>query len=80
MDDSVVVPLEDIQVDDRLNYIEKPVVILDWKTKTLRNKAVEMVKVEWKHCKGSEWTWETEDETKEHYLEFFGAADFEDEV
>ena len=37
VDDSVVVPLEDIQVDDLLNYIERPVAIIDRKTKTLTN-------------------------------------------
>nr|KAJ0191193.1 hypothetical protein LSAT_V11C800395090 [Lactuca sativa] len=34
-DDSIVVPLEDIQVDDHLNYIERLVAILDKKKKTL---------------------------------------------
>nr|KAJ0204071.1 hypothetical protein LSAT_V11C500265800 [Lactuca sativa] len=48
VDDSTVVPLEDIQVDDRLNYIKRPVAILDQKTKTLRNKVVELVKVQLK--------------------------------
>ena len=47
MDDSVVVPLEDIQVDDRLDYIERLVMILNKKTKTLRNKAVELVTIQW---------------------------------
>ena len=45
VDDSAVVPLEDIQVDDRLNYIKRRVAILDRKMKTLRNKVVELVKV-----------------------------------
>lgn len=45
VDDSAVVPLEDIQVDDSLNYIKRPVVILDLKTKELRNKRVEFMKV-----------------------------------
>ena len=40
MDDSVVVPLEDIQVDDRQNCVERSVAILDRKKKTLRNKVV----------------------------------------
>ena len=44
MDDSSVVSLEDIQVDDSLNYIERPMVILDRKTKNLRNKVVNLVK------------------------------------
>ena len=46
VDDSAVVPLEDIQVDDRLNYIERLVAILDMKTKTLRNRVVDLVKVQ----------------------------------
>ena len=45
VDDSAVVPLEDIQVDDSMNYIERPVPILDKKSKDLRNKRVELVKV-----------------------------------
>ena len=45
-DDSEVVPLEDMQVDDRLNYIERPLAILEKKTKDLRNKEVELVKVQ----------------------------------
>ena len=44
-DDLVVVPLEDIQVDNLLNYVERPVVILDQKTKALCNKVVSLVKV-----------------------------------
>ena len=80
VDDSAVVLLEDIQVDDRLNYIERPVAILDRRTKTLRNKTVELVKVQWQHRKGSEWTWEPVDEMREHYPELFAAADFEDKV
>ena len=45
MDDSVVVPLEDNQVDDRLSYIKRLVALLDQKMKTLRNKVVELVNV-----------------------------------
>ena len=77
-----MVPLEDIQVDNSLNYIERPVAILDRKSKNLRNKKVELVKVQWQHHKGSEWTWETEDEMREHYPELFqdSAADVEGEV
>ena len=83
VDESAVVPLEDIQVDSNLNYIERPVAILDRKTKTLRNKEIQLVKVQWQHRKGSEWTWEAEEEMREHYPEIFAdsaVADFEDEV
>ena len=80
VEDSVVVPLEDIHVDDCMNYIKRPMVFLDRKKKTLRNKVVELVKVQWQHHKSLEWTWEPEDEMREHYPELFDAADFEDEV
>ena len=49
--------------------------------KTLRNKVVKLVKVQWQHHKGSEWTSEPEEELREHYSELFpDATEFEDEV
>ena len=42
----VVVPLEDIQIDASMNFIEILIVILDRKVKTLRNKEVRLVKVQ----------------------------------
>ena len=47
VDDSTVVPLNNIQVDERLNYVERLIVILDRKTKTLFNMVVSLVKVKW---------------------------------
>ena len=66
-------------MDGSLNYIEKAVTILDRKTKRLQNKEVKLVKVHWQHRKGSEWTWEPEEEMREHYPKLFTATDFEDE-
>ncbi|KAD3336983.1 hypothetical protein E3N88_32503 [Mikania micrantha] len=65
------VPLDDIEVDDRLNYIEEPVDIVDTKEKQLRNKTVRQVRVQWKHRKGSDTTWETEDEMRRLYPHLF---------
>ncbi|XP_042756659.1 uncharacterized protein LOC122197196 [Lactuca sativa] len=48
-DEAAVVSLDDIQVDESRNYIERPVAILDRKTKVLRNKEVKLVKVQWQH-------------------------------
>ncbi|KAD3336153.1 hypothetical protein E3N88_31672 [Mikania micrantha] len=70
-DDVAYVPLNDIEVDERLNYIEEPVAIVDTKEKQLRNKMIRQVKVQWKHRKGSEATWETEDEMKRLYPHLF---------
>ncbi|KAD6796649.1 hypothetical protein E3N88_07545 [Mikania micrantha] len=43
-DDVAYVPLNDIEVDERLNYIEQPVAIVDTKEKRLRNKMIRQVK------------------------------------
>ncbi|KAD1196172.1 hypothetical protein E3N88_43174 [Mikania micrantha] len=48
-DESAYVPLEDLVIDDKLNYIEKPVAILDRKVKQLRNKTINQVMVQWKN-------------------------------
>ncbi|KAD3069391.1 hypothetical protein E3N88_37271 [Mikania micrantha] len=63
-DESAYVPLEDLEIDDKLNYVEKPVAILDRKVKQLRNKSLNQVKVQWKNRRGSDATWESEDEMR----------------
>ncbi|KAJ9562284.1 hypothetical protein OSB04_007444 [Centaurea solstitialis] len=61
------VPLEDIQVDEGLNYVERPIAVLERKTKALRNKEIGILK----HRQGSEWTWEPEAEMRKSYPELF---------
>ena len=72
--------LDDIQVDERLNYMERHVTILERKKKIMRNKEIPLVKVMWEHRRGSKWTWEPEAEMRENYLALFTSTDFEDEV
>ena len=79
-DGSTVVPMDDVQVDDRLSYIDRSITFLDQKTKALHNKVVSLVKVQWQHRKGFEWTWEPELEIREHCHELFTKANFEDNV
>ena len=67
-------------MDERLNYIEKSITILDRKTKSIYNKVVNLVKVKWQRQKGSKWMWEPECKMRERYLELFEVADFEDYV
>ena len=52
-----MVSLDDIQVDEHLNYVERTMAILERKKKVLRNKEIPFVKVQWEHHRGSEWTW-----------------------
>ena len=79
-DESAVVPLEGIQVDASLNYVERSIVIRDRRIKALRNKEVSLVQVQWQHRKGSKLTWESELEMREQYPELFAERDFEGEV
>ena len=51
-DETSVVPLEDITVDEGLNYVEKPIAILDKKTRETRGGKVSLVKVQWQHRMG----------------------------
>ncbi|KAJ9546360.1 hypothetical protein OSB04_018903 [Centaurea solstitialis] len=70
----------DVKVGERLNYIERPVVVLELKVKRLRIKEIVLVKVQWQHRKGSEWTWEPEAEMRERYPGLFSQTDFGDEI
>lgn len=71
MDDTIVVSLEDIQLDERLSYVERNIVILDHKTKKLQNKEIMLVKVREKHKKGSKWTWQRKEEMCSQYPKLF---------
>ncbi|KAK1415100.1 hypothetical protein QVD17_30871 [Tagetes erecta] len=70
-DETSYVSLNDIEVDEKLNYVEEPVAILDQKAKQLRNKVINQVKVQWKHRRGSEATWESENEMRTYYPHLF---------
>ncbi|GKD87186.1 hypothetical protein Tco_1358340 [Tanacetum coccineum] len=46
-DDSLIIPLEEIQLDDKLHFIEEPVEIMDRKVKQLKQSRISIVKVCW---------------------------------
>ena len=46
-DEVAIISLDYIQVDESLHYIERPIAFLNKKTKVLRNKEVQLVKVQW---------------------------------
>ena len=79
-DENAIISLDDIQIEETLNYIERSIAILSKKTKVLQNKEVKIIKVQWKHRRGSEWTWEPDNEMLEHYPDLFASTNFEDEV
>ncbi|GKC31848.1 putative reverse transcriptase domain-containing protein [Tanacetum coccineum] len=70
-DDPLVVPLEGLQVDDKLHFVEEPVEIMDREVKQLRRSRVPIVKVRWNSKRGPEFTWEREDQFRKKYPHLF---------
>ena len=66
-----VIDFQEIVVNDRVSYTERPVRILGRETKKLRNKEIPLVKVQWKHHDEREASWEMESEIREKYPELF---------
>ncbi|GJY40508.1 putative reverse transcriptase domain-containing protein, partial [Tanacetum coccineum] len=46
-DDTLVIPLEEIQLDDKLNFVKEPVEIMDREVKQLKRSRIPIVKVRW---------------------------------
>ncbi|XP_019198291.1 PREDICTED: uncharacterized protein LOC109192160 [Ipomoea nil] len=70
-DPSHVIPLEVLPLYGTLSYEERPLRILDFKTRETRRKSVEMVKVWWSHHGEEEATWELESAMRERYPDLF---------
>ncbi|GKA86609.1 putative reverse transcriptase domain-containing protein [Tanacetum coccineum] len=66
-DDTLVIPLEEIQLDDKLNFVEEPVEIMDREVKQLKRSRIPIIKVRWNARRGPEYTWEREDQFREKY-------------
>ncbi|GKD14441.1 hypothetical protein Tco_1198848 [Tanacetum coccineum] len=60
-DENLVIPLEEIQLDDKLHFIEEPMEIMDREVKQLKQSRIPIVKVRWNSQRGLEFTWERED-------------------
>nr|GEX85931.1 putative reverse transcriptase domain-containing protein [Tanacetum cinerariifolium] len=70
-DESLVIPLDEIQVDDKLNFIEEPVEIMDREVKRLKHSRILIVKVHWNSRRGPEFTWEREYQMQKKYPHLF---------
>nr|GEX15627.1 putative reverse transcriptase domain-containing protein [Tanacetum cinerariifolium] len=66
-DESSVIALDEVEITSELNFQEEPVAILGRKSRKLRNKEILLVKVEWKHRKGTSIRWELEEKMRIRY-------------
>nr|GFD42654.1 putative reverse transcriptase domain-containing protein [Tanacetum cinerariifolium] len=61
-DEPLAIPLDEIQVDDKLHFIEEPVEIMECEVKNLKKCCILIVKVRWNSRRGPVFTWECEDQ------------------
>nr|GEY78109.1 reverse transcriptase domain-containing protein [Tanacetum cinerariifolium] len=66
-DETLVIPLDEIQIDNKLHFIEELVEIMDREVKRLKQSSIPIVKVCWNSRRGHEFTWECEDQTRKKY-------------
>nr|GEX32896.1 putative reverse transcriptase domain-containing protein [Tanacetum cinerariifolium] len=59
-DEPLVMPLEGIHVDDKLQFVEEPVEIKKREIKRLKQSRIPLIKVHWNSRRGPEFTWECE--------------------
>ncbi|GKG43239.1 hypothetical protein Tco_0479923, partial [Tanacetum coccineum] len=57
-DKPLVMPLEGIHVDNKLQFVEEPVEIMEREIKRLKQSRIVLVKVRWNSRRGPEFTWE----------------------
>nr|GEZ03985.1 putative reverse transcriptase domain-containing protein [Tanacetum cinerariifolium] len=60
-DEALIIPLMEIQLDDKLNFMEEPIEIMDREVKKIKQSRIPIVKVCWSARRGPEFTWERED-------------------
>ncbi|GJS11212.1 hypothetical protein Tco_0368008 [Tanacetum coccineum] len=56
-DESLAIPMKELRLDDKLNFVEELVEIMDREVKQLKQSRIPIVKVRWNSKRGPEFTW-----------------------
>ncbi|GKD17294.1 putative reverse transcriptase domain-containing protein [Tanacetum coccineum] len=70
-DEPLAIPLDEIHIDDKLHFVEKPVEIMDREVKQLKQIHILIIKVRWNSMRGPEFIWECEDQFRKKYPHLF---------
>ncbi|GJV66471.1 putative reverse transcriptase domain-containing protein [Tanacetum coccineum] len=70
-DESLVIPMKELRLDDKLNFVEEPVEIMDREVKQLKQSRIPIVKVRWNSKRGPDITWERENQIRAKYPPLF---------
>ncbi|GKF89191.1 hypothetical protein Tco_0263154, partial [Tanacetum coccineum] len=67
----VHVPLDKIEIDKKLRFVEEPIEIVERDVKKLKRRRIPLVKLRWNSRQGVEYTWECEDQFRKKYPNLF---------
>ncbi|GKF62370.1 hypothetical protein Tco_0182424, partial [Tanacetum coccineum] len=67
----LAIPLDGLHFDDKLQFVEELVEIMDREVKRLKQSHIPLIKVRWNSKRGPEFTWEREDQLKKKYPHLF---------
>ncbi|GJQ91383.1 putative reverse transcriptase domain-containing protein [Tanacetum coccineum] len=70
-DKSLVIPMKELRLDDKLNFVEEPVEIMDQQVKQLKQIRIPIVKARWNSKRGPKFTWECKDQIRAKYPHLF---------
>nr|GEV98428.1 putative reverse transcriptase domain-containing protein [Tanacetum cinerariifolium] len=70
-DESLVILLDELHVDDKLHFVEESMEIMDREIMQLKRSRIPVIKVIWSSKRGPEFTWEREDQFKKTYPHLF---------
>ncbi|GJU67063.1 putative reverse transcriptase domain-containing protein [Tanacetum coccineum] len=71
IDEPLAIPLDEIQIEDKLHFIKEPVEIMDREVKQLKQSRIPIMKVRRNLRRGPKFTWEREDQMKKKYPHLF---------
>ncbi|GJY24089.1 putative reverse transcriptase domain-containing protein [Tanacetum coccineum] len=69
--ESLVIPIKELRLDDKLNFVEEPVEIMDREVKQLKQSRISIIKVRWNSKRGPEFTREREDQIRAKHPHLF---------
>nr|GEV62515.1 hypothetical protein [Tanacetum cinerariifolium] len=70
-DESLVIPLDELCINDKLHFVEEPVEIMDCEIKKLKRSCIPIIRVRWNSKRGHKFTWEREDQFMQKYPHLF---------
>ncbi|GJY67770.1 hypothetical protein Tco_0470752 [Tanacetum coccineum] len=70
-DESLVIPMKELRLNDKLNFVEELIEIMDREVKQLRQSRIPIFKLRWNSKRGPEVTWEREDQIRAKYPHLF---------